>query len=393
MGIDYSLIRFLPDFEEAKKVTNIANWTDPDYSTVTLWPDEHYSVITNIPSGIDFDNDYKVEIINLCGVVLLDITANTTIFEFVDKFGVSQAVIEIINIGQVFGDSVCLKLTHVTGEEILYSNPFRIVEDENTIRIAYKSYGYFQGADYTNAPYFQILRISGSLGSNDDITESEEYRETTGRVYASQGIIQTTQKLSIENTHKLAFEGLVRAFKSDEVYVEGKRVTNRPVLKGSDRMGTTFNFSAEVVLVFDDTDVFDDSYQVTTTFTYTKLSPAGYFTLDAIEDEVIQIGFNKDVTIGTGNLYVYKSNGELTGTLTQDDFILDGTDSVVTVTTIGDLIDGNNSYYIQFDPGLFVSDLGQTTSISSQTSWNFTIANGDWLAEDFSATDWLIYTS
>lgn len=86
--------------------------------------------------------------------------------------------------------------------------------------------------------------------------------------------------------------------------------------------------------------------------------------------------FNRNITLGTGFLRVYKNN---TLFLTFDENDIEVEDNVFTID-VSNLFPDNGEYYINFTAGLFSSTLfGEVyPGIYNTTDWAFTIVDGEY---------------
>lgn len=91
--------------------------------------------------------------------------------------------------------------------------------------------------------------------------------------------------------------------------------------------------------------------------------------------------FNRDITLGSGSLRVYKDN-VLFLTFGTTDINVSGNAFTIDVTN---LFPDNGTYYINFDTGLFVSVLGETIEgVYNTTDWSFVIQDGEYESTEYS---------
>lgn len=96
--------------------------------------------------------------------------------------------------------------------------------------------------------------------------------------------------------------------------------------------------------------------------------------------------FNRNITLGTGFLKVYKNNALF---LTFDENDIEVEDNVFTID-ISNLFPDNGEYYINFTTGLFISIFGEVyQGINNTTDWKFRIALPDFNSLDFNNLDFL----
>lgn len=391
--MDYSFLRLLPSFNEAKQMFDPKQSTKRYYDCISLHPDETYLQITNSKVDIVFNGSYKVSIIDCSGEELKDISDRVTIFEFFDIKGVRQIAYEISNIGSSwYGENVFLKFENTVGSEVFFSSAFTVTDEnvEETVRIDYKSYGYFQGVNYQTANYFQSIRIRCEFQSTTDETETATYIQTTGNVLSKNPTIVFAENYLIDYINNFTFRALSVALKSDLVYLDLYRVTDKPVPQNGERLGNSNVTSAEIKLYRDLDDKFDVVDQLTPLFQITQLIPSSTLNQTLIEGTKISINFSKDIVLGTGQLKIFNQASELIATLYQSDFISYG-NNLESVNTLDTYISEFGNYYITFSEGLVKSVTGDNISITSNTEWTFVFSNGDWSADDWSADDFLIY--
>ena len=92
--------------------------------------------------------------------------------------------------------------------------------------------------------------------------------------------------------------------------------------------------------------------------------------------------FNKNITLGTGFLKVYKDNA-LFLTFDETDIVVTGNVFTIDITN---LFPNNGDYYINFTTGLFIGSLfGEVyPGITNTTDWAFIITNGEYENTEYS---------
>lgn len=376
-GTDFSFLRLLPSFTEAKNDVAI----DSEYfynSAIILHPSETYLQISNSSIDIAFDDSYKAELINCSEEVLLDITNKVFINEFQDIDGVYQIAFEIIPIEQDFYyKDVYLKLTHLDSDLVLYSNAFNLTADnqKETFRLDYRCYSYNNGVSYDRAQFYQSIRI---LGYYNGVTGSEEstiYKQLNGKVRKSR-VVQSFENLyKLDNINSFTYTRLFNALNNDLVYLNGTRATITDDLTPSDRQGKANTFEADFKAQLNEGESYIDTFQIAPAFAYTSILPLGpYIPAEApTEGEAV---FNYDLASVTGvKLYNYDT----------DAFIADLSGSITGNAWTFDLpVLGNGKYYIL---GVFNSVYAQTVTFDNKEVWQFRISEADFLGTDFNNSD------
>jgi len=392
--MDYSFLRLLPTFTEAKQMMlDPKQSTHRYYDCIALHPNETYLQITASKTDIVFNGSYKVSIIDGCENELKDISETVTIFEFFDRFGVAQITFEIAGIGQSwYGMPVYLKFENTVGIERFYSNAFVVTDEDTneTVRLNYKSYGFFQGTDYTNSPYLQSIRIKAEFQNTDDATENSTYTQTSGNVLSLNPTIVFPEKFLTDYINNFTFKALAVALKSDVCYLDLYRVTDRPQLKNGEPIGNSNMTSCEFTAHRNFDDKIDDVNQLTPAFSIVYKYPTGTINTSLTETNKISVTFNKSIVLGIGQLKIFGVGGFLIATLTQSDFTVVG-NGIVSDGFISDYIPDFGDYYITFTEGLVTSISNENISITNNSEWTFKFSAGDWLADDFDSDDFLIY--
>lgn len=394
--MDYSFIRFKPNFNQAKQMLDPKQSQFRYYDCIALHPLETYLQITGSEVDIVFNNSYKASIIDCNENELKDITANVSIFEGLDFKGVRQIAFEIVNIGQSwYGMPVFLKLESTINTEIkFYSNAFAVTDlnTDDTFRLNYKSYGFYQGTDYKNFNYFQGIRLKGNFTQTTDETENAMYTQTDGNILSQNPTIVFSETWIFPEINNFAFRALSIALKSDLVYLDLNRVTDKPQLKNVPVEGRSNMFNAEVVLHRNLDAFYIDANQITEPFILLDKYPNKYISLSIANANKITATFNKNVQLGSeGFMRIYQVGGFLKATLSISDFDIVG-NGIQSKLPISSYVDDYADYYVNFTNDLVLSTSNEPIELNNNTTWTFKIGRGDFKNSDFKNTDFLIYT-
>jgi len=94
--------------------------------------------------------------------------------------------------------------------------------------------------------------------------------------------------------------------------------------------------------------------------------------------------FNRNITLGTGSLKVFKDNALF---LTFTELNIEVEDNAFTID-VTNLFPNDGNYYINFTTGLFISVFGEVyQGITNTTDWTFTIGsiiNGEYESTEYS---------
>lgn len=374
---DLSFIRLEPNFNDAKFTRPGSAVELFTYGQVCLSPDESYMQTTNTLNGIAFDGNYQVTVIDCQGNQLQDITANTFINERTVQ-GIPQIDFEIINTGiDFYAKPVFLKFKHTVSNYEWFSNPINITDYffHKSSRFVYKK---------ATDERFKSIRLQTYFTVNDAEDVSSEYRTYEGRRVSNRLIKTELEKYVFSRIDNFTYRRLNDLLGHDVVYINGYRVTNKQTLPSKDYEGLSNFFSIDFKVPIDYTEVVNDVYQINVPLTLTSKTPFGvYASADAISS--ISGTFNKNISIGSGTLRLYK-NGILVGTFATPDIVISGNAFTITLgLTL--FID---SYYIEMDQGLFISDIGELSeSITEPDGWAFSIVEGYYSDTYYNSTYYL----
>ena len=382
--MDNAFLRLKPTFEQAKTIGDPRQSKNRYYDSIVLNPNETYLQITNSDVDIVFNGDYNVFLIDCFNSELLEITDKVYINEFTDVQGVRQIAFEILGIEQSFNQNVFLKFVHTTGNNIFYSNPFIVSNDlEYTIRLDYGSFGVFQGTDYLNAPFVQSIRIAGQYEGLSDETENSTYIQSNSNKISQLPTLVFANAYDFNLINDFTYRALSIALKSDFVFIDQKRSTDKAVLKKSEREGNSNLYNCNGTFYFSD-ETYIAQFQIVPEFNVVSYYPNLAIPLN--QNQNITILFTKNVVLGFGSFNIFSEIGLLLATLTQNDFTI--LNNLATAPLLGNYVDVAlaGKYYITFDASLFISELGQTTT---EFDWNFEFIDGEYDSNDYENNEYL----
>lgn len=204
-----------------------------------MLPSELFLQITNLDSDISFAGNIKVELINSCQEVLQDITDSFFYDEFTDIKGIKQIAFEFGNIGIDYHlELLHLKISHTVSDAVWFSTAFLITDNlqEETTRFDYKKESYFKGISYDRANYFQSIRLQCFKSDIDTSSESNEYTQLSGNIISLRKITTYIDKFKFYVCDFFTFNRLVVLLNHDLIYINGKRISNKPQPTKGDRV-------------------------------------------------------------------------------------------------------------------------------------------------------------
>jgi hypothetical protein len=381
---DYSFIRLKPSLAEATNIDTSIYCTLPYYGQVRIATDDKIRQMSNVKEGIGFNDNIEVFVANLCGENLLDITNNTGIQHFTGEYGTPQIAFEIAYIGQDFYfEPVILKFVHVTTNKIYYSNPIFITNEDKdkTFALDYWNSFNFQGISYENAPFKQSIRLSGGFISTDNKNEVGGYYQQTRETSVSfRGQFKRFEKYLLERYDRLSLEALEVALFHENIYINGNKVTDKPIPKTGEPSADTNLINSEFVCAINYDNTYVNELEILDDFKIISSIPTGTYTLSGLPTDFTVI-FNKNIALHTGTIKLIKLsdnsilNTITTGAVTNAEFFSDD--------FIKPSITTNGNYLITISQDMF-SGGGQSLPY---TEIYFSVSDADFDGADFNNND------
>ena len=365
---DLSFIRLEPTFPSAKYTRTSPMASIFFFGQICLSPNETYLQTTNVKDGIAFDGNYEVTIIDCNELTLKDITNNVAINERTIN-GIQQIDFEIANINtDYYAKTVFLKFRHTVSNYVWYSNPLNITNYfiNQTTRFDYKS---------ATDTFYKSIRLKTYFTTNDAESQSSQYVTYEGKKVTSRLINTEFEKYIFDKVDNFTYRRLNNLLSQNVVYANGYRVTDKQTLASKDIVGDSNIFNLDFKLAIDYNESYNSQYQIFETLELITKVPFGTVTTAT----TIVGTFNQLVTLGTGNIRIYKS-GVLIATYNQSSINVVGSQFTLNIVDITDLGD----YSIQIDNELFSTILGEVyTGITNNTDWTFTIGIGEYDSLDY----------
>ena len=359
---------------------DIAAYTTCFSGFVQMLPNEVFLQITNLDSDIAFAGNILIELINQCQEVVATLELNENIFieEFTDINGIRQIAYEFGNLGEDFGQELLhLKLTHTVSDSVWYSNAFQITYhlQEETTRFDYKNENYFRGISYDKKEYFQSIRLQCFRNDVDSNIESEEYVQMSGAKLNLRPIITPIEKYIFYMCDSFTFNRVVTLLNHDFIYINGYKITNKPVPTKGERIPDSNVF--ELTFETNPAGYFRDFvYQIYVPFgVMDRFVPhLSVWSLDGynvVLPSFMRIIFNKSFQVNSSFQYKLYKNGVLV--LTSSDYTSIG--NVLNLTALSAYTFTVGEYAIVVDPNGVTSGIEQFEGFSI-TQWNYQIALG-----------------
>lgn len=304
--MDFSFIRLLTDFEQAKRNENSPIVSLIYSGIIQQLPNETFTQITAISGGISLLGSLVAELTDSCGNVVKDLDGNFYYEAFTDQNGDNQIVFEFGMVGTDFYTlPLHLKLTDLGNETTYYSNPFLVtaLDANKTTRFDYTDNGLLYGIDYQTAPYIQSVRLSCCYDHtpvND--TNFKQYVNTRGFQTNYRNSVTFLRKHLIEYLDNFVNDRLAVLFNHSIIFVNGERVSVSD-FKAEERKGDTNYFSGEFTInKLGDIFLWDfQLFEPLEAVFFSTFQNGGLYTPDfASGFNFTEVNFNRDISIAVG---------------------------------------------------------------------------------------------
>ena len=357
------------------------------YDFICLSPYERYRQQSNSSVNIQLGQDYVVQLVTLCGTVIVDVTDRVFIEEFQHRTtGLTNVYFEMINL-PAQSQPVCLKFTApiLSAKTAFYSNPF-VIQDrpKETTRLDYWSRELFDGVDYETTDALLSIRVLGHFTQPKPQEQVQVYSQTSARGSINTQIESIGTELQpwaftceyITNHGLKAFQSFRR---TPIKYINGIRCTSMTTSYET-VLGSSNFYRAEWNAFMDETEEYTDESMIANPYTLTPIAPTLSYTISSLPT-TLSGNFTQNITLGTGNLIIYNSLNVAVAIYDQSAITVLGSGFSINIS--GD-ITVNDNYYVNFDSGLFVSVFGQTFPLTSKTEWTFGVYTGEFENTEFS---------
>jgi len=390
--MDYS---FLKLYDSMSGSLNDNKFKDANllYQTsIQLFPDEAYLQITNYDGGISLGFDCDVFVVDCFDNVLADITNNVFIDQFIDVNGFTQCKIEFVNLNVDFhGRKVMIKFKINSSDAVYYTKPIKISHKESvrTYRFDYTSNRNMEGISYVNAVAYQSIRLALKFtGYSNNSEVGEYYQISTGNNISTRFLRKMGENFIAQNIDIFTFERLQEVFMHDIIYIDGKRLTNKPILEPQEQIGNTDLIKANFTAYLNESDTYEYEFQVFDGLVLSNYNPFGLY-ITGYQIEALSVDANINIELLTGSLRVYDSSDTLIYDFNESDMVINSNNQLKIIST-GTPVEflTNGTYYVNLDAGL-VTGLGVLNeAITDSTTWTFTITDGDYSSNDYNTNDY-----
>jgi hypothetical protein len=263
--MDNSFFRFLSNFNDARNLQN-RKLSSFDYDMqIHLKPGEVYTCITNNKSGVDLGEDYSAYIVNCNNEVLVNISNNIAIAQFIDNMSTKQLKIELFGIFiDFYAELVQFKLVNNVNGNVYWSNPFlnSNYDIDETVRFRFKNYIDIDGTNYSNASIYQSIRLKCIKIRTNFTSNGQSYITFGGLKYSSRIIKTKSYELVFDMLNDFIYDRLQYLLTHDVVYLDGTRVTDKQTFESADKYSDTNIAQVKFRVSVDEEDKDNETYQV-----------------------------------------------------------------------------------------------------------------------------------
>lgn len=387
--MDYSFIRLLPDFEQAKRNENSLISSIIYSGLIQQLPNETFTQITSIEGGVSLLGSLIAELVDNCGNVVKDLDGLFYYDSFTDQNGDEQIKFEFGMIGDDFYSlPLHLKLTDLGNGSTLYSNPFLVsaMDSNKTSRFDYTNNGSIYNIDYATAQIIQSVRLSCCY-EHTPVNKMEFKQYTTSNGFQINYRNSTTflRKNMIEYVDNFVNDRLNVLFAHEIVFFNGERVTVSD-FQVDERKGDSNYFTGNFT-TNKQGDIFIWSFQVfepLQVVSYT-IENGGIYSNNNLPTPITEMFFNKNISVANGKIAQIYQNNTLIDTATIDQ----GLDNSVVMQ-----FDSFNDPYAVGQYRLLIGDDAIHSGIIyfegyKNNEFTFTISDAEFDSDDFNS-DFLI---
>ena len=394
--MDYSFLRLKDNLTDAVNIGDSPVVTNVFYN-IQLLPDKTYCQITNVDGGLSIDNDAEIFVIDVCGNVLSDITDKVFIEEFFDGNGDRQLAIEYVNLNvDFYRTPVCIKFKQILSNAEYFTNPFYLTsyQSERTVFFKYKNIDDFMSIGYSNAQKFQSISLMMYFDIPIDESEVSDYFQiSTNNLISARALIKDYEQYKIEQINRFTFVRLNLLLKHEIVYIDDVRITNKPIIESSERLGDSNYFASTMVVDKNYKDVSGYDFQLFTGFRFIDFIPKGFILPGVSLNLVAMVTNQSNINIESGNIRLYQEGVGLLATYNVNDFQVSTTNltndtirnviAIILPNTIG-------RYYFNVDAGIVSWNGILSEAITDSTTWAYEIKQGDYNSGDYNAIDYFL---
>jgi len=310
--VDIAFIRlYKNDFTSAKRGDDSPAVSLDKNSYIQQLLDQTFVQYTNIKGGIAFAGGIRVDLVDACGELQLNIDDNFYYDGYVQD-GVNQIRFEF---GRIFKDfynkSLFLKITDLVNSDVWYSNGFLVTNSNSHLQsfFAYKDNKRFRGVGYDLKSGYQSIGFKDFYYDDDaNKRNGGEYTTTDGSLIALRQTTTFLKRYIFNKLDSAISNRLNELFSHPIIYLDGKQVVFND-FKPEKRQGDTNFKPAEILLNPKDGEL-DLGYQVFVPFGLVSFVPSNRHVVASFPND-ITFSFNKPSILGVGTLKIFDNSNNI----------------------------------------------------------------------------------
>lgn len=248
---------------------------DLNYNAEIIYTDivclKPFELYCNIDANLTpLDGQYSAFVVDKCNEVLDNITThflvqeqpNLTAFEFYLK--------------KDYYKPVKIMVKNLVNGTIFYSNYFTCKQNNLTFRIDYKNSGNFNSFEL-----YENTRLSGYFTTPEIESDVKTYIQETGKKISNRAILTKYKNFIFDKIDNFIYEQLCEALANEIVYIDGIRITDKPVLKAGEIQGASNFFESNFKGAIDKNDIYTPTPQILPQLQLLDYLPKGTYLLGA----------------------------------------------------------------------------------------------------------------
>ena len=359
-----SIIRFKNNLNDALNLDLNDNAILGYANQIVLNPFKFYTQKT--PIEMIFEGAFTCYITDVCGTNLQDITEHVYISE-----NTNGNYIEFATNFDFQRQLVLVKLVNnINPAENWYSNPMFITENVNlTTEFDYKN---------VSDAFMQSVALECFFTRSVQESDVKSYVQESGTKVSGKATFTEMRKYVFEMLDNFVYRRLNLLLAKTQVYVQGIRVTDKPLLKDSDIQGNQNTFSSEFIGAVNYNDTYIRTLQMAEPLALSSYYPNAIYTLAGIDSRITLI-FNHSVDNVSSSIIKLFKDGLFYANLDLIQINFTTFEQVFNFTE-------NGSYEIRIESGKFISNL---YGITEAFILPFVIADADYDDEDYDNDEYL----
>ena len=222
-----------------------------------------------------------------------------------------------------------------SSDAVYYTKPIKISHKESvrTYRFDYTSNRNMEGISYVSAVAYQSIRLALKFtGYSNNSEVGEYYQISTGNNISTRFLRKMGENFIAQNIDIFTFERLQEVFMHDIIYIDGKRLTNKPILEPQEQIGNTDLIKANFTAYLNENDTYEYEFQVFDGLVLSNYNPFGLY-ITGYQIDALSVDTNINIELLTGSLRVYDSSDTLIYDFNESDMVINSDTQLKIIST------------------------------------------------------------